>query len=234
MAQSRRRLLRDAGSLLAIAGGAGCLHGPGRSTTDDAPISTITLVHWTSGTSTTTATATDRKYRLLEERVTWGDLPVPFRVAMGTVPDGLDSAGVRGAVTAATEAWNGVANTPSVFATPTFDADRQSITVGNRVNELAWRPLGDEKVGRTQLRWNTETSRFVEVDILLNDSLSWSTTAAASAFDVQSIVTHELGHCGLRDVRHPAQTMYYLSAPGETQKRTLETGDENGWRRLYG
>ncbi len=56
--------------------------------------------------------------------------------------------------------------------------------------------------------------------------------------DFENIATHELGHSvGMGDLYTAEcnqQTMYGYASNGETNKRTLESGDINGIRALYG
>ncbi len=62
--------------------------------------------------------------------------------------------------------------------------------------------------------------------------------ASSGVMDVQNIATHELGHgFGLADLYKEAQseqTMYGYGSIGETEKRTLESGDIAGIQVLYG
>ena len=81
---------------------------------------------------------------------------------------------------------------------------------------------------------------LIEWDMVFNDSLpeAWGdATANADVWDVLDIATHELGHsAGLGDLYQTAateQTMYGYASPGETKKRTLESGDIAGIKALY-
>ncbi|MEY4723796.1 MAG: hypothetical protein RLZZ324_1309, partial [Candidatus Parcubacteria bacterium] len=79
---------------------------------------------------------------------------------------------------------------------------------------------------------------ITDADTVFNTSYSWSTTGSpSSAYDVQNVATHELGHWltlldlyGGGDI---AKTMYYSSGPGEQNKRSLETDDLNGINAIY-
>ncbi|MFH1789335.1 MAG: matrixin family metalloprotease [Candidatus Altiarchaeota archaeon] len=65
----------------------------------------------------------------------------------------------------------------------------------------------------------------------------WSATGEADKMDFESIATHELGHSvGLDDlytVECVEQTMYGYADFGETNKRSLESGDTTGVKELY-
>jgi hypothetical protein len=54
-------------------------------------------------------------------------------------------------------------------------------------------------------------------------------SGTAGAFDVQAVLTNELGHpVGLEHVTKDAQTMYGFVATDETRRRTLAGGDLAG------
>jgi hypothetical protein len=80
-------------------------------------------------------------------------------------------------------------------------------------------------------------STISDVDTVFNTSYSWSTSGSGSAYDVQNVATHELGHwLSLADLSgggDTEKTMYYSAALGETKKRTLETDDLNGINAVY-
>lgn len=142
-----------------------------------------------------------------------------------------------GEVAAALGAWDaetsralvGRVTTGSAGAAGTFDG----------VNQLDWVSLGS---GGTIAVTTTWYSRFtgiaVESDGRYNTYYPWSTTGSSSAMDVQNIVAHEVGHTFGLD--HPkgkdvsCLTMYAYGSLGETQKRTLGTGDVLGIRAIYG
>ena len=80
---------------------------------------------------------------------------------------------------------------------------------------------------------------LVESDTALNGDLRWSLTPSyfENQYDVQSVVTHEIGHwLSLVDLTMSGdedQTMWWTMWPGATNGRTLEWGDCNGAHYLY-
>lgn len=179
-------------------------------------------------------------YRRHEDDLHWHSLPVTFAIGTSTYPDYLAADAVADAITASFDAWNAVPGTPRVFAAPEFDDDLEGITEENGVNEIAFEEMPDDSLGRAHWRWEAGTSRLLEVDIRLNPDRTWFVDAATAggsvdAYDVQSVLMHELGHCALLDVTDaPEQTMFHETSAGATKKRTLESGDEAGWRDAYG
>lgn len=88
-------------------------------------------------------------------------------------------------------------------------------------------------------------SRITERDTTLNTYYPLTTVGADDSYDVQNIMTHELGHwLKLSDVSSgfsPSwcsfsweSTMCYTAAPEETNKRSLETDDKDGIKAIYG
>lgn len=229
----RRREFLRAGSAVGLSGLVGCL---GR----DPAIESVSFVHHITEerfASTDDTVPPEQRYRLVDDGVSWDATPAEFVVGDSTIPSALDADSVVDAVDAAFATWNGVSGVDPVFDV-THDDELGEATQGNDVNELVWAQLDEQNIlGRANLRWDTADDTLVEVTIRLNAGVSWTTTPdeQTDRFDVQNTVTHELGHNGLADVTdYPEQTMYHLTEPGETRKRSLGAGDVAGWQLLYG
>lgn len=76
---------------------------------------------------------------------------------------------------------------------------------------------------------------IVDADILFNGSgFTFTTSGAGGAFDVQDVVTHELGHLvGLDHSGIGGATMYPYVSPGVVVQRSLAIDDANGIRTIY-
>lgn len=113
------------------------------------------------------------------------------------------------------------------------------------VNIVAWgrAPRGAIAVTYT---WYYQSGEVAEQDIIMNASLPWSYTQVSNpdavcgdlySYDVQNILTHEVGHIfGLDDLynsRDQDLTMYGYGDKGELKKDTLGTGDKLGMDALY-
>lgn len=80
--------------------------------------------------------------------------------------------------------------------------------------------------------------KLVEWDQVFDDTdYDWSLAGEPNKMDFENISTHELGHSvGLADLYQSGcaqQTMYGYANFGETNKRTLESGDITGVSTLY-
>ena len=105
---------------------------------------------------------------------------------------------------------------------------------------IIWRnDLGAGGTIAANYYWYSRQTKIIsENDIIFNSRLPWATNGAVGYYDVQNIATHELGHClCLNDIYKSYQsemTMYGYGATGETKKRTLESGDIQGIKFIYG
>jgi hypothetical protein len=72
------------------------------------------------------------------------------------------------------------------------------------------------------------TSIYRDTDVVIDFSgrVPWATDGDPRAQDLQSLMTHEVGHIlGLDHVTDPDQVMYPVYAPGRVDKRELRWGD---------
>jgi len=112
----------------------------------------------------------------------------------------------------------------------------------NRISFLTsgW-PGGSGVVGlTTRYRSAGSPDTWNEADIILNAdpgsgaTWTWSTDGRVGAYDVQSTVTHELGHVvGLMHTPSPEATMYFGGRRARTMWRTLHADDIAGICYLY-
>lgn len=147
------------------------------------------------------------------------------------INDGSDLEAIR----AALAAWTAVPCSDLVLADGGSDNSRAIARDGvNRITflETNW-PGGANGAGAFTTRHrNTGPTpdEWVESDIRLNgEFFQWSTDGHQERLDIQSIVTHELGHSiGLQHTAKPEATMYFSVSPGTTAGRTLDADDVNG------
>ena len=151
----------------------------------------------------------------------------------------LDETFVTSAVSTSAESWDNVTSkelmndTYAIDYTATYGAQdyENVITFGNYPTEGV--------IAVTTVWYNPATKAIVEFDVMFDTDWTWGdATSDVTKMDLQNIATHELGHgVGLADVYDTVcqeVTMYGYSNYGETQKKTLETPDITGLRKLYG
>ncbi len=108
----------------------------------------------------------------------------------------------------------------------------------NGINEIAWGSTGGSLA--TNYSWFNDAPPYQmwENDIIFDDVWTWSASGAAGQYDIQSVMTHELGHCmrfldlyGTADV---GKTMYGRIGEGQTGARTIEDAEREGMQYFYG
>jgi len=105
-------------------------------------------------------------------------------------------------------------------------------------NIVCYGPMGlTGTLAENTFWYDTSSGQLVDSDIKFNTDYAWSTDGSPSAYDIQNVGTHELGHSlSLADLYNRAdseKTMYGYAAAGETKKRTLDQDDINGITYLY-
>lgn len=127
-----------------------------------------------------------------------------------------------------------------------FDDELKINTTGyfndtDGINRVTWADLGISGIIAVNYFWfYTATKEMIESEVRFNSQYTWSVndSCADDAMDLQNVATHEFGHNGLNDLYMPpsiALTMQGWSyGDGETDKRTLGTGDISGIQALYG
>jgi hypothetical protein len=106
------------------------------------------------------------------------------------------------------------------------------------MNEIAWGSTGGSLA--TNYSWFNTSPPYgmLENDIIFDDVWDWSTDGEPGKYDIQSVMTHELGHCmrfldlyGTADI---GKTMYGRISAGQTTARTIEDAEKNGMDYFYG
>lgn len=75
---------------------------------------------------------------------------------------------------------------------------------------------------------------ILDSDVLVSDRDDLVADAPSTGYDLESVVTHELGHLlGLGESADPAATMYARTPRGSREARTLDADDRAGIAALY-
>ncbi|MBI5148230.1 matrixin family metalloprotease [Candidatus Pacearchaeota archaeon] len=168
--------------------------------------------------------------------VKWKSLPVNYQINP-TNPQSLDSSFIVSAISAGATEWD--TNTASnLFNSPDVNYSAY-YGVQNFNNEISFGNYPIAGVIAVTTVWYTPINRqIVEFDIEFDTDFVWGdATVTNGTMDLQNIATHELGHSvGLADLYNTCteETMYGYSDYNEIKKRTLNTGDLAGIKRLYG
>lgn len=113
-------------------------------------------------------------------------------------------------------------------------------------HRIFFAPLGDRRakgaLAITLVTADEDNNTIMDADILVNGGhlftdvvAAGQKSAQAGAYDLQNVITHELGHWfGLdEDTANTEATMYAYVFPGETKKRDLDASDINSVQLAY-
>ena len=146
-------------------------------------------------------------------------------------------AGASGAILAAFATWTDVAASSFEFTSRGATAST-AFAANDGENVIGFGPITRTGVLAQNTYWyNSSTGILTDSDIQFNTNVEWSVSGAANAYDLQSIVTHELGHAlSLADLYATGdaeKTMYAYAFKGESKQRTLDQDDIDGISYLY-
>ncbi|MBF0345109.1 MAG: matrixin family metalloprotease [Nitrospirae bacterium] len=158
-------------------------------------------------------------------------------VTLSVNPAGAPT-GTLEAVQAAMSTWNNVGTTSFKY---NYGGTTTSTNCGDNdgVNIVCFN-LDSSNRGSLAVNsvwYDPDTGEIFDDDINFNTKYLFSTDLTQSSYDLQSIATHELGHClslkDLYDTVDTEKTMYGYASKGETKKRDLEQDDMDGITFLY-
>jgi len=169
-------------------------------------------------------------YRLVRGGIQWDSeiLPVDCAVYTSGAPDGA-----FGAILDAFDEWEYWTSTDiyeNIEENPTNGVD----------NTVRWDTIDGPggAIAMTQFMFWVRTKELIMFNIIFDSEEGWSTDEAIGTFDVQNVMTHELGHTlvldDLRSLRDGALTMHAYTWPGDITKRDLGLGDILGIQAIYG
>jgi hypothetical protein len=163
-----------------------------------------------------------------------------------TNAQGLTGSFVLGRISSAIGAWNALTIPTFVIGTrdSSSSGDGPDPSTPDGKNEWSFGSISNEGTIAVAIVWGifdgpVEERELVEWDVVFDeDDYEWGdSTANPSKMDLQNIATHEFGHCvGLADLyteECSGATMYGYASEGETKKRSLDSGDINGFCSLY-
>ncbi len=194
------------------------------------PVDKITFIHYQDGTVKEVGKAVKNPtcYKLMG--IKWQNFPISYVIG----PDVN-----KKAIEAATAEWDKYTST-NLFSTYTIDASANFDETPDGKNEYSLGNYPQSGVIAVTRVWYTRYGKqIVEYDVMFDTDFTWGdATKTSTVMDWQNIATHETGHgLGLADVYQTLcfeVTMYGYSNYGETKKRTLESPDIIGLRKLYG
>ena len=176
-------------------------------------------------------------YRLFQGGVRWASEDLPVSCVVYT-SDALKRA-FEEAITPAFQEWDDHTSASIYGKVKKKKGDAPGLMLDGS-NTVFWGGIDGPGgiVALTRFWYWSNPKEMVEFDIVFDIEEPWSTTGAEDALDVQSMMTHELGHTlSLEDLKSPvdgALTMYAYTWLGDRGKRSLGIGDILGIQALYG
>ena len=164
----------------------------------------------------------------------WLSKDFSFRLAGMQV---LPHDAVNSALQASLRAWTEVGAGPLVALEPGEGRAEARLDGVNSIFFVTqdW-PSRPEELALTYTHVDASTREILEVDIAINAAHHvFATESDPRAFDLQNVLTHELGHAlGLpHNHEDPEATMYPHIRAGEQAKRDLALSDERALLALY-
>ncbi len=159
------------------------------------------------------------------------DIPVDYKISNWWLPDATEPVG---AIYAGFNTWQNVSTATCSFNYQGTTTDVLPAEVDG-VNMVAWDAdafVGGKEydsIGVTCVWYELDPYHIVEADIALNVGLQWTTTGGANKYDIQGVVTHEVGH--LLGLAH-SEVLTATMIAGPTFYETHTVGDEASLRTL--
>lgn len=151
--------------------------------------------------------------------------PISFKIWSGF------SDATKNAIYYATRPWNNAVGTEVVNTYAFSNAFTQNQLINNdNINSVVKvvHPDQPKALMVATTRYNNDWDP-VEVDITVNPDKAWANSAQSNKYDVQSVMTHEMGHAvGLSDKYDSFATnwtMYYQGKINDISMRTLDAYD---------
>ena len=170
----------------------------------------------------------------------WAETAIPYSVSEAGSPQ-IPNGSEFGAVAAAFDAWEGVAGTTVDFefqgTTPIRTAGRDGTNLVTFVDDSGLGALlGTTTLAATFSFFNRVGGALVfeESDIAFNPSHSLTTSGEPDRFDIQSVLTHEVGHLlGLDHSGLISSVMAPFAIQDQTDQRVLLYDDIAGVIEIY-
>jgi hypothetical protein len=156
--------------------------------------------------------------------------PVSYRINENC--DGVT--GEAAEIVKAFETWN---TAGSVFRVKQMGVSTRTEVSGvkNDTNEIWFARLGTSGGLALNYQWSYVTGQeYLESDIIFNSDYAWALTSTMSAFDIQTVALHEVGHTVGLDDQYPNAQRVMAAATWGQNRRALSADDIAGAVFLHG
>jgi hypothetical protein len=167
----------------------------------------------------------------------WATMPVSYWISQKGSPQ-ISNGSDLAAVQSSFRTWENIQTASIAFSyrgtTPIGTVGRDGLNVVTFTDNSA--PLGSSIIAATFSFFRTENGQllFDESDIAFNPALDFSTSAESDKFDIQSVLTHEVGHLlGLDHSAMVSSVMVPFGVPSQLDQRVLSYDDVAGMMEIY-
>ncbi len=174
------------------------------------------------------------RIRINGKNLAWSNPTVNWRLNSNGSDD-ISDGSFEPAIEHAFQTWQDVNGSNIAFVrgadtTAVNPAGSTHIVAFDESNVSGYFPTGSGIVAITPISYNTSTGAILDADILFNGSqFTFSTDGSPGSFDVQDVITHEIGHfIGLDHSPQVAGTMWPYVSPGQWLHRSLTADEESG------
>lgn len=174
------------------------------------------------------------RIRINGKNLAWTNPNITWRLDTGG-SDNISDGSHEPAIEHAFQTWEDVLGSSINFTrgadiTSTDPSGSSSIVAFDENNSSGYFPSGSGIVAITPISFNTSTGAILDADILFNGSqFAFSTDKTPGTFDVQDVLTHEIGHfIGLDHSPQVSGTMWPYVTSGQWLHRSLSDDDAAG------
>jgi len=167
----------------------------------------------------------------------WATLPIPYWINERGY-SGIGNGSEFSAVHAAFQTWHNIPEADIQFqymgTTPARTVGHDGINLVTFADDTT--PVGSSAIAVTFSFFRNQGGAlfFDESDIVLSQAFTYSTSAEANKFDIQGVVTHEIGHVlGLDHSGLVSSVMVPFAAVAQLDQRTLAYDDIAGAVEIY-
>jgi hypothetical protein len=167
----------------------------------------------------------------------WTALPMKFTIHQAAA-NGVSASATQSAIRASYTTWSSVSCsyfTSKDLGVVNLPQGDENDNINTHSFLSSWPSSYDNNaLGITWTHYDASSGKIFDADAHYNPKYTWSTTGSLSAIDVQSVVTHEIGHqLGLDHSNDQNATMFYATGNGDTSQRSLAADDLAGLCHLY-
>jgi uncharacterized protein (TIGR03382 family) len=166
-------------------------------------------------------------------RLVWFDMPIAYSFSSNSTPDGIDNP--MAAVHGAFDTWASVRGSKVKFD---FRGDEaKAKTKADTINVVYFEPdwKWDENTLAFATTWSDPSGAIIAFDMRINASpgVIW-TEGTGDGYDLQSTLTHEVGHVlGFDHTNEVDATMFGVHPQNDVSRRSLHDDDQLAAQFLY-